>query len=303
MDDTIEGPGWRCLWDAGCELGEGPIWDPRVGDAGVLRFVDIEGRRIHRLDPVTGERRSWTAPCRVGSIGLRAGSGLVAGTKQGFALIDPDAGTFAVLGHPEADLDDNRFNDGKVDPHGNFWAGTMDDTKRARSGVLYCLRPDRTWRGVDLDYRITNGPAFSPDGGTLYHTDTLERTTFAFALAPDGTLSDKRVFRVWNDVTGNPDGMTTDAAGDLWSAFWGGWCVRRVSPAGEVVAEYPLPTAHVSSVAFGGRALDRLFATSARQALTAADLAAQPLAGGLFEVVGHGATGLPGGVWRDARAI
>ncbi len=294
MDDVIEGPGWRCLWDVRCELGEGPIWDPRHG---VVRFVDIEGRRIHCLDPATGERRSWDAPCRIGSIGLRGRGGLVAGTTQGFALIDPDVGTFDPIGHPEPDLADNRFNDGKVDPHGNFWAGTMDDTKRARSGVLYCLRPDATWRAIDLGYRITNGPAFSPDGATLYHTDTLDRTTYAFALAADGTLSDKRVFRVWNDVTGNPDGMTTDAGGNLWIAFWGGWCVRRISPAGDVAAEHPLPVAHVSSVAFGGTDLGRLFATSARQALIAADLAAQPLAGGLFEVLGHGATGLPGGVF------
>ena len=298
MTDLPQGPGWRCLWDAGCELGEGPIWDPRGGDAGVLRFVDIEGRRVHRFDPATGERASWAAPTRIGSIGLRAGGGLIAGTKLGFAFVDPDAGTFDVLGHPEPDLAGNRFNDGKVDPHGNFWAGTMDDTKRARSGVLYCLRPDRTWRAIDLDYRITNGPAFSPDGGILYHTDTLDRVTFAFDLDASGALSRKRVFRHWDTVTGNPDGLTTDAAGFLWIAFWGGWCVRRVSPAGEIVAEHPLPVANVSSVAFGGAGLDRLFATTARQGLSADDLAPQPLAGGLFEVLGHGATGLPGGVWH-----
>ncbi len=294
MDEGIEGAGWRCLWPAGCELGEGPMWDAR---ANVVRFVDIKRSQVHRLDPVTGARGTWSAPAAIGSLGARANGGFVAGTRAGFALVDPDAGTFEVIDHPEAHLPTNRFNDGKVDPHGNFWAGTMDDARRDRSGTLYCLRPDRGWRAVDLGYRITNGPAFSPDGGTLYHSDTPDRTTFAFALAPDGTLSDKRVFRTWDDVSGFPDGMTTDAQGCLWVAFWGGWCVRRISPAGDVIAELPLPVSNVSSVAFGGPAFDRLFATSAQSDLDAAALGVQPLAGGLFEVLGHDATGLPGGVW------
>ena len=295
MTDTIDGPGWRCLWDAHCELGEGPIWDARTA---TIAFVDIIAAHVHRLDPVTGAHSSWTAPCRVGSIGVRAAGGFVAGTKLGFATLDPATGAFAVIDHPEPDLAGNRFNDGKVDRHGNFWAGTMDDGRRERSGVLYCLRPDRTWTAIDLGYRITNGPAFSPDGGILYHTDTMDGITFAFDLAPDGSVANRRVFRRWDDVTGHPDGMTTDADGHLWIAFWGGGCVRRITPGGTIVAEHRLPVSNVSSVAFGGGALDRLFATSARQDLDAAALGAQPLAGGLFEVLGHGVTGLPGGVWR-----
>ena len=294
MDTPMDGPGWRCLWDLRCDLGEGPIWDPR---GGVVRFVDIERSQIHRLDPVTGARHSWTAPCRVGSIGLRARGGFVAGTKLGFATLDPDADAFAVIDHPEPDLPANRFNDGKIDPHGNFWAGTMDDLKRDRSGVLYCLHPDRTWTAIDLGYRISNGPAFSPDGAVLYHTDTVDKTTYAFDLAPDGSLAGKRVFRTWRDVSGNPDGMTTDADGHLWVAFWDGWCVRRVSPEGDVVAEHRLPAAHVTSIAFGGADLDRLFVTTASQELDAAAAAAQPLAGGLFEVLAPGVRGLLGGVW------
>jgi len=291
---TIEGPGWRCLWEAHCELGESPIWD---GRRQLLWFVDIERALIHRFDPVSYERRDWQAPCRIGSIALRASGGFVAGTKFGFATLDPDDGSFAVIDHPEVGLPSNRFNDGKVDPHGNFWTGTMDDLKRDRSGVLYRLRPDRTWAAIDLGYRISNGPAFSPDGATMYHNDTLDRTTFAFDLAVDGELSNKRVFRVWRDVSGNPDGMTTDAAGFLWLAFWGGGCVRRVSPAGQIVAEHAVPATNVTSMAFGGRDLDRMFLTSAAQELDAAETAVQPLAGALFEVLGHGVRGLPGGIW------
>lgn len=294
MDTAMDGPGWRCLWAAGCTLGEGPIWDARTG---LVRFVDIERSQIHRFDPATGVHASWTAPCRVGAIGVRAGGGFVAGTQDGFATLDPDAGTFAVIDHPEAGTPNNRFNDGKVDPHGVFWAGTMDDCKRDRSGVLYALRPDRTWAAIDLGYRITNGPAFSPDGTVLYHTDTVDRTTFAFDLAAGGIVGDRRVFRTWHDVRGNPDGMTTDADGHLWVAFWGGACLRRVAPDGTIVAEYPLPAAHVTSAAFGGANLDRLFVTSARADLDAAALGEQPLAGALFEIAAPGVRGLPGGVW------
>ena len=295
MDIAMDGPGWRCLWAAHCDLGESPIWDPR---ASVVRFVDIERSRIFRLDPVSGMHASWEAPCRVGSIALRRGGGLVAGTKFGFATLDPDAGTFEVIDHPEPELPTNRFNDGKVDPHGNFWAGTMDDLKRDRTGVLYRLMPDRQWTAIDLGYRISNGPAFSPDGTTLYHTDTMDRITYAFALAPDGSLGPRRVFKAWHDVGGNPDGMTTDAEGHLWVAFWGAWCVRRVSPAGAIVAEHALPVSNVTSMAFGGPDLDRLFVTSAAQELDADAAREQPLAGGLFEVLGHGVRGLPGGEWH-----
>ena len=292
METAIDGPGWRCLWAAECTLGEGPIWD---ATAGLVRFVDIQKSHIHRFDPASGACATWQAPCRVGSIGLRQTfSGLVAGTKLGFAFIDPDAGTFEVIGHPEPDLASNRFNDGKVDPFGNFWAGTMDDSRRDRSGALYRLAPDHRWTRIDPGYRISNGPAFSPAGDILYHTDTVDGTTFAFDLTADG-VGNRRDFKHWDSVSGHPDGMTTDAEGYLWVAFWGGGCVRRVSPSGEIVAEHKLPVMNVTSMAFGGPRLDRLFVTSARQDLDAAALAAQPLAGGLFEVLGHGVRGLPGG--------
>ena len=294
METATEGPGWRCLWPLACELGEGPIWDPR---AGVVRFVDIERPAVHRFDPATGAHASWTPPCRIGAIALTAGSALVAATEHGFALIDPDSGGFAALDDPERHLPDNRFNDGKADRFGRFWAGTMDERKVDASGALYRLGHDRRWTKADDGYRIANGPTFSPDGTTLYHSDTLARTTYAFDLAADGQVAGKRVFARWPDGFGSPDGMTTDAEGYLWIAFWGAGCVRRVAPDGAIVAEFALPAANVSSVAFGGADLDRLFVTSARQLLDADELAAQPLAGALFEIVDPGVRGLPGGIF------
>lgn len=292
MTDTpLTGPGWTCVWPLATTLGEGPIWHD-----GALWFTDIEGRALHRYTPATGARDSWSMPCRVGSIAPRRGGGFVAGTEHGFALVDPPAGSFELLDHPEAHLPGNRFNDGKVHPDGQFWAGTMDDEKQHARGSLYRLAPDHGWSRHDEGYRITNGPAFSPDGATLYHTDTLARETYAFDVSLEGELLDKRVLAAWPEGWGNPDGMTTDAEGCLWIAFWGGWCVRRVSPAGELVSEHKLPASNITSCAFGGPGLDRLYVTSARQALDAEALAAQPLAGGLFEI-DPGVRGLPGGVF------
>jgi len=293
METNLSGPGWVCLWPLACELGEGPIWDPARQS---LWFVDIEAPAVHRLDPVSGERFSWTPPCRIGSIALRRGGGMIAGTENGFALVDPEAGTFTPIGRPEPELPSNRFNDGKVDPAGRFWAGTMDDHKFKRQGSLYRLDPGLGWHRVDTDYRITNGPAFSPDGTILYHNDTIDRITYAFDVARDGTLSGKRIFMAWPPGVGNPDGLTTDVEGCLWQAFWGGGCVRRVSPAGAVVAEHRLPASAVSSCTFGGAQYERLFVTTARQTLDVDTLAAEPLSGGLFEIF-PGVRGLPGGLF------
>lgn len=290
MTDALEGDGWRCVWPLGCELGEGPVWHD-----GALWFVDIEAPAIHRLRP-DGDRFSWRPPCRVGSIAPRRSGGFVAGTEQGFAFIDPEAARLEIIDHPEPHLTTNRFNDGKLDPAGRFWAGTMDDTKQAAQGSLYRLDADRRWTRADENYRITNGPAFSPDGGTIYHTDTPRRTTYRFDLRADGSLGERRVWLVWPDGWGYPDGMTTDAEGCLWVAFWGGSCVRRIAPDGGLVSEHPLPAAHVTSAAFGGPALDRLYVTTARQALTPEDLITQPLAGGLFEI-DPGTRGLPAGTF------
>ena len=290
MEIELSGPGWDCLWPTACELGEGPIWVEREQ---ALWFVDIERPAIHRYDPASRTRTSYTPPWRVGSIAPRAGGGFVAGTEHGFAFVDPVADQWALVIDPEAHLPGNRFNDGKVDAAGRFWAGTMDSDRRAATGTLYRFDADRRWTAMDDGYGITNGPAFSPDGRLLYHTESKSRTTYVFDLHADGCLHNKRVFAAWPDSFGHPDGMTVDQDGCLWIAFWGGACVRRVSPAGAVLATLPLPVPHVSSCAFGGLAYDRLFVTTARQDLDADGLEAAPLSGGLFELDPGDARGVP----------
>jgi xylono-1,5-lactonase len=266
-----------CVADALALHGEGPVWVEREQ---ALYWVDINGRKIFRLkdEKVT----DWRTPMRVGSIAPRASGGFVAGTDEGFAFIDLDAERFETFDHPERHLPRNRFNDGKLDRSGRFWAGSMDDGEREATGSLYRLDPDLSWVRVDEGYRVTNGPAFSPDGRRMYHNDSARQLTYAFDLDGRGNASNRTVLASYGEGDGYPDGMTVDAEGCLWIAFWDGWCVRRLSPVGARLDDVAVPVQRPTSCAFGGEGKDRLYITSARIGLDGTDLDRQPLAGGLF---------------------
>ena len=263
----------------GATLGEGPVWVEREQ---AVYFVDIKGHRVHRFDPATAEHRSFAAPAQVGWV-LPSDDGLfLAGLQHGVARFDPATGVFDQVRDPEPGLPGNRLNDATVDPQGRLWFGTMDDGESAATGRLWCL--DRgTLRDSGLaPVTITNGPAVSPDGRTLYHTDTLGRVIYAVPVRDDGTLGPPAVFAEIASEDGWPDGCVADADGCLWSGLWGGWRVRRYDPAGRVMAETRLPCANVTKIAFGGPDLRTAFVTTARKGLDAAALESQPLAGNLF---------------------
>lgn len=268
----------KCVADVGAVLGEGPVW---VAREQALYWVDIKGRRIFRLDS-HGERTEWDTPFRVCSLAPRRGGGFIAGTERGFATVDLDSPAFDLFADPEPDRPDNRFNDGKLDRSGRFWAGTMDDREREASGALYRVGHDRSWRRFDDGYRVTNGPAFSRDGRRMYHNDSALQVTYLFDLDQDGVPSDRRVFARFGEGEGYPDGMTVDADDCLWIAFWDGWCVRRYSPEGNCLELIGLPVQKPTSCAFGGPGLGQLYVTSASIGLTGQERSEQPCAGGLF---------------------
>jgi D-xylonolactonase len=269
-----------CLADVGAVLGEGPVWVMREQ---ALYWVDIPEKRVFRWSEAEGAS-AFEASAPVCSLAPRASGGFIGAGHDGFVAVDFPVGgvSLEVLVNPEPDLPGNRFNDGKVDREGRFWAGTMDRREQAASGSLYRLGVDLAPVRVDSGYRVTNGPAFSLDGRTMYHNDSALQTIYAFDLAEDGGASDKRVFARFAEGEGYPDGMTVDAEGCLWVAFWDGWCLRRLSPDGAVVAETAMPVQRPTSCAFGGPGLRRLFVTSARRGLDEAALADQPSAGGLL---------------------
>lgn len=267
----------RCIADVRAVLGEGPVWVEREQ---ALYWVDIPEKRLFRWAEGEGPR-TIEQPVHLCSLALRARGGFIGAGYDGFLALAPGGGIVS-LGNPEPEPAANRFNDGKVDREGRFWAGTMDRFEREASGALYRLDPDLSWTKIDGGYRVTNGPAFSLDGRTMYHTDSALQRIYAFDLAEDGSASNRRIFAEFGEGDGYPDGMTVDAEDCLWIAFWDGWCVRRLSPAGEQLAELAVPVQRPTSCAFGGPGLDRLFITSASRNLAPEDLSAQPAAGGLF---------------------
>lgn len=269
----------KCVADVHAVLGEGPVWVRRES---ALFWVDIKGLKIFRLD-VRGKLTEWPTPMRVGSLAPRKSGGFIGGTEDGIAAINSEAGRFDILFNPEEDRPGNRFNDGKLDRQGRFWAGTMDDGEREDSGTLYRIDDDLSWHAMDGGYRVTNGPAFSPDGKIMYHNDSARQLTYVFDLA-DGQPGERRIFLQFKEGEGYPDGMTVDSEGCLWIALWDGWCVRRYSPGGEWLETLKMPVARPTSCAFGGLDLNQLYITSASVGLDQAAREMQPNAGGLFMV-------------------
>jgi D-xylonolactonase len=268
----------HCIADVRAVLGEGPIW---VAREQALYWVDIPEKRLFRWSEAEGLRERELAG-HLCSLAPRASGGFIGGGYDGFLAIDLETGRTDHLGDPEPERDANRFNDGKVDREGRFWAGTMDRFEREATGSLYRLDPDLKWTHIDGGYRVTNGPAFSLDGRTMYHSDSALQRVYAFDLAADGSAANRRIFAEFGPGEGYPDGMTVDAENCLWIAFWDGWCLRRLSPSGERLLDLAMPVQRPTSCAFGGPALDCLFITSASRGLTRAEIAEQPSAGGLF---------------------
>jgi xylono-1,5-lactonase len=277
-----------CIADVGAVLGEGPVWVEREQ---ALHWVDIPGKRVFRWSETDGTR-TFDMPVHICSLVPRVSGGFVGAGYDGFLVVDLEGGRIETLGNPDADLDCNRFNDGKTDRQGRFWAGTMDRFEREATGSLYRLDVDFSWTKIDSGYRVTNGPAFSLDGRTMYHNDSALQTVYAFDLDEAGRATNRRVLAQFEPGQGYPDGMTVDAEECLWIAFWDGWCVRRLTPVGQVIAELAVPVQRPTSCAFGGPGYDRLFITSARRGLDDEALAMQPSAGGLFMTV-PGVEGVP----------
>jgi len=277
-----------CTWPLAAELGEGPCWVD-----GALWFVDIMGQKIHRLEPGTGATRSWAAPARVSFALPMAGGGFVVGMPGGIHRFDPQQGSFSLLAGIEAGLADNRTNDACIAADGALWFGTLNELETEPSGALY------RWDGIaaepeikDRGYVISNGPAFSPDGRTLYHTDTLQRNVYAFDVSAGGRLSGKRIHIHVEEGVGWPDGSTVDAEGCLWVALWDGGAVRRYSPSGTLLREVRLPCARVTKLAFGGEQLRTIYVTTALKGLAPPERARTPLGGGIFTLRAD-APGLP----------
>lgn len=287
-----------CVLDARARVGEGTMWDER---AGRLWWVDIDAGTLHCFDPETGADRAFTMPSRIGCFVFREAGGHVVALENGFAFFDPASGLLQAIVDPEPDLPNNRFNDGTPDPAGRFVAGTMPMGDRLPVASIWRLAPDRSVTRLVDGLTVTNGMAFSPDGGTFYWSDSERsvQTIWQAAYAADsGALGEPRVFATTFDLAGRPDGGTIDADGCYWMAGVGGWQLVRFTPAGKVDRVIEMPVEKPTKIAFGGADLGTLYVTTIGSGLAPGSEARQPQAGGLFALRVPGVQGLP--VWRFA---
>ena len=260
-------------------LGEGPVWVERDK---ALWFVDIKQQKVHRFDPADASLKSWDAPRQVSWILPADDGGLIAGLQDGLYRFDPGSGDFSRFAEVEPDRPGNRLNDACTDSKGRIWFGSMDDGESEITRHFY-----RYERGTLADsglapVAITNGPAVSPDGRLLYHTDTLGQVIHVSELGEDGNVGPAREFVRFAKDEGYPDGPVVDSEGCVWTGLYAGWEARRYAPDGRLLDTVRFPVANITKLAFGGPDLRTAFATTAAKGLSAEELARQPEAGNLF---------------------
>jgi sugar lactone lactonase YvrE len=303
----IDGDAVELVADCRYMLGEGSIWHEPTGK---LLHVDIEGKIVGLMDPETGDITTTAVPSRVGTVVPVDGDAenVVVCLEDGAHKLNLTDGSMTrISADPEADKPLNRFNDGKCDPTGRLWAGTMNiDPPRGKVGTLY--RFDAASEGseqplavvaVEPEVCISNGIVWTSDGSHMLYIDTPTRRVDIFDYdAATGAVSGRREAFSFpeSEFVGWPDGCTLDTEGHLWVAHFGGGEVTCIDVASKsVLARIKLPggVTNVTSVAFGGNDLGDLYITTAREGLTEEANAKQPTAGGIFRVAGIGATGVP----------
>jgi sugar lactone lactonase YvrE len=260
-------------------LGECPRWSAREG---VLYWADILGKALHRFDPATGEDWTMALDEEIGCFAEREAGGFVAGLRSGIWLLGPDGSKQEKVASPEAEPERARFNDGRADPWGGFWAGTMWEPRDRPGASLYRLTRERELVTLQTGVIVSNGTAFSPDRRWGYHSDSRAMTIWRYPLDPDSgaPTGPRQVFRTMGEE--RPDGAAVDAEGCYWSALFGSGRVVRLSPEGEEIGSWSLPVPNTTMPCFGGKDLRTLYVTTAREGMDEVALAATPLAGSLF---------------------
>lgn len=273
-------------------LGEGPVWD---ADRNLICWVDILKGEIHQYHPQSAIHSVIPVHQMIGAFAVCSNGDFIAALQHGFAFISRTEGKVHLISDPESELPANRFNDGKCDPAGRFWAGTMAISEEPDQGNVYVLDRDFKVSKQIEKVSISNGLAWSLDHQTFYYIDSpsLEVVSYAYDILT-GQISNKKSVIKIDRQDGFPDGMTIDQEGMLWIAHWGGWQVTRWDPrSGKKVGSIKVPASRVTSCTFGGENLEDLYITSASVGITAEELAIEPLAGGLFVVKNSGFKGLP----------
>ena len=269
------------VYETKAVIGEGPCWDDVNG---LLYYVDIMGKKVNVYDPTTNTHKSYDTQKQIGALVLDKDGKLVAAAEDGYDYLDLDTGTLDIIAGIKEDTPGTRFNDGKCDSAGRFWAGTMGNGADP-VGALYVMDTDKSVRKMAEGITISNGLAWSLDDKTMYYIDSVLKTIDAFDYdIASGDISNRRtVVRIPGIAL--PDGMTIDTNGFLWVAEYFGSRVSVWNPiTGTCVDEVALPVSNVTSCTFGGHDMKTLFITSALNGLDDDQLSHQPLAGALFKL-------------------
>lgn len=302
MSNRIASP--DCVAQTGDVIGEVPHWD---AGAARLWWIDILKPALYRLDQVTGNVDTWAPPEKLGSFGRRADGTLIISGRGGIALWRPETGDFRRLSTPELARPDNILNDGRTGPDGRFVTASMDKRLAGPNGRLWQVDGDGATRLLqDHEIYLPNAICWSPDGATFYLGDSHTNMIWQYDYDRiTGAMSNRRVFADTTDLPGDVDGASIDSEGYLWNARFGGGCLIRFAPDGEVDRILRLPVSQPTHVTFGGPDLCRLYITTATFRLSEAALHAEPMAGGvlslpapcpgLAETAFADGAGLPGG--------
>lgn len=269
------------LLDAQADLAEAPFWDDREKR---LYWVDIDAGKVHRTAADGSQDFAVSLGEKVGTAVVREKGGLLVAAERGFAFADPASGALERIADPEPDNPDTRFNDGKCDPAGRFWAGSMSKSRITGSASLYRLDPDLALTKRVEGVTVSNGMAWDLSRERMYYIDTPTKSVVAFVYDPaSGEISSPSIAFRTPEALGSPDGMTIDDEGMLWIAFFRGGCVARWNPeTGRLVGKVDIPAPNVTSCCFGGADLKTLYVTTARQKMDQESLDRYPQAGGIF---------------------
>ncbi|CAM3911742.1 SMP-30/gluconolactonase/LRE family protein [Alkalicoccus chagannorensis] len=270
------------IYDANALLAEGPCWNE---EEQLLLWVDIDGEALHFLDPL-GADEAHPVGEKIGSAVFGTSGSVYMCTETGFYHYDRETREKTHIYDPEKGMHGNRFNDGKADPAGRYWSGTMVLEGEDNQAGLYCMGVDQRVHQVLDKVTVSNGMAWNEPEEIMYYIDTPRRTIRRFQIdLESGRLGELTCAFEVPEHFGFPDGMTIDADGRLWVAFFEGGCVRCIDPEeGRVVDKIELPASRVTSCCFGGRDMDELYITTARGGLSDEELEEQPHAGGIFRL-------------------
>jgi sugar lactone lactonase YvrE len=280
--NIVAGDDVQCVLECDAIVGESPLWHFKQRR---LYWVDILGKKIHRFNPASCRNETFPLPDLVTSLAFCKNGGLLLTLRKDFAFFDPDTGKLEYLAAVESDLPDNRFNDGRCDRQGRFWAGTMGEKDwKAPVGSLYRLDPDSTVTRMRPNVVCSNGADWSPDNRKMYHTESFRYAIFAYDFdAENGAITNRRIFAEVDPESGAfPDGLTVDTDGFVWSNHVGVGRVVRYDPDGKIERVVQLPVPRATGCTFGGENLDTLYITTARETMTPAQLRDAPLSGSLF---------------------